>query len=704
MRALLPLLIAAVAFAQPAAKKAAPARTAAQRANSVKDLKYPPLRELKLPEIAEFQLPNGMRVFLLESHELPLVSGFAMVRAGNVYDPAEKAGLSDAVGDAMRNGGAGSRSGDQINELLEGLAASVESNIGETSGTVSFNTLAENTDTVLGVFKDLLTAPRFSQDKLDIFLSRYRSSILRRNDDAGSIPRREFDRLLYGPTTPWGRQVELENVDRIQRDDVVAYHKRFFFPANILLAIRGDFQTAAMRGKLEKLFADWTVQQAPVAPLPPMNHTPKPGVYFAEKSEVNQTFFRIGHLGGMLKDKDYPALDVMNDILGGGVFTSRLVQKVRSDLGLAYSVGSSWGADYNHPGSFSIGGGTKSESTVQALKVIQEEVERLRTAEVTDQELAVAKDSTLNSFVFNFDTPGKVLSRVVTYEYHGYPRDFIFRYQKAVAAVTKADVLRVAKQHLRPENFLIVAVVNSSLLKTPLSALNLPVNKIDITIPQPKAQQAKADAASLARGKQLLQKLQQSVGGAGKLAAVKDYSHTAQVSVPAMNNMKIMQTTRVLAPQMRLEQVLPFGKIIIYSDGQGGGWMQGPQGPAPLPPQFQKQVSEELFRLHPTLWLSDRDPERTVNAVSADEVEISDTKGNQIRLTLGSDGLISKAAYRSTDGQATEATYGDWKEAGGIQLPHQVKVSQGGKPAAEITITEYKLNSGFNTEELAKKP
>jgi zinc protease len=701
----LTLALAISAPLAPAQRKSTP--VAATR--SYKDLQFKPLRELRLPEISNFTMANGMKVYLLENHELPLVRGSLRLHAGNVYDPPDKVGLSDIFGDVMRTGGTKDKTGDQLNELLEGMAASVETNIGETAGTVSFNTLTENTDTVLAIFKDILTQPEFRQDKLDIAKNQYRGVIARRNDNAGGIASREFERLIYGRNTPWGRQMEYATLENISRQDLINFHHRYFFPSNMVLAIQGDFVSSTMREKLEKLFADWNPKQPPVPPVPPVTNNATPGVYFAEKKDVNQTSFRLGHLGGKFSDKDYPALDVMNDILGGGQFSSRLVQKVRSDLGLAYTVGSAWHAAYDHPGMFLISGGTKSQSTVEALKAILVQVDRIRDAEVTDEELRIAKESTLNSFVFAFDSPGKVLSRLMTYEYYGYPKDFIFQYQKAVAAVTKADVLRVAKEYLKPENFVIVAVGKSEDFGTPLSALGLPIHNIDLTIPEPKREAAKADPASLAKGKELLESLQKAVGGADKLAAVKDYTHTAQVTLTgAQAGLKVTQITKVIYPQIRFEQQLPFGKITIYYDGKGGGFMVGPQGPSPLPPQAAKQAKEELFRYHPLLWLSDRDPRRSVNATAGHTVEISDKENNWIRLTLDpSTSLIAKVNYRGA-GMAgpteVEAVYEDWKPVDGIKLPHHIKISQGGKPAAEVNVTEYKLNSGLKPEDLAQKP
>jgi len=200
---------------------------------------------------------------------------------------------------------------------------------------------------------------------------------------------------------------------------------------------------------------------------------------------VTQTFFVLGHLGGELRDKDYPALEVMADILGGG-FRSRLMQRIRTQLGYAYSISGDWDANYNHPGLFSISGSTKSASTTETLKAVQEEIERIRTQPVSDAELETAKQTALNGLVFAFDTKTKTLGRLLNYEYYGYPKDFIQQYQKALAAVTKADVLRVAKERLHPSELTIVAVGRPEDFGQPLATLGGPVTSIELTIPEPK--------------------------------------------------------------------------------------------------------------------------------------------------------------------------------------------------------------------------
>jgi zinc protease len=481
------ILVASSAWAQSAAPatatKAAPAAVPANATAipTYKDLKYPPLPQIKIPEPVTFTLSNGIRVFLLEDHELPVIDGFALVRTGNLFDPPDKKGLGEVTADVMRAGGTHTKTGDQLDEELENIAASVESNLGETSATVSFSALKETVDPVLQTFKGVLADPEFRQDKIDLLLAQVRSGIARRNDEAQGIAERELSAILYGRTTPYGWQTEYSDLDHIHREDLQAFYKRYYFPKNIMVAVYGDFSTNEMREKLERLFADWKVEQPAVPAFPPVTAKPAPGIFLADKADVTQTFFSIGQLGGTLRDPDYPALQVACDILGSG-FTSRLMSQIRTKLGYAYSIGAGWGASYDHPGTFRIAGSTKSMTTTETIEAARAELQKMRTTEVSEQELQTAKDTVLNSFVFFFDSPSKTLNRLLMYEYFGYPRDFLLQYQKQIAAVTRADVLRVMKEHIHPENLTIVAVGNPKDFGKPLTAAGK-VEQIDLTIP-----------------------------------------------------------------------------------------------------------------------------------------------------------------------------------------------------------------------------
>ena len=410
------------------------------------------------------------------------------------------------------------------------------------------------------------------------------------------------------------------------------------------------------------------------------------------------------HLGGEFRDKDYPALEVAAQILGGG-FSSRLFRRIRTELGWAYSIGASWDANYDHPGVFRISGSTQSAHTVDTLKTVREELEKFRSAEVTDEELKTAKDTVLNGFVFHFDRPSKTLNRLVLYEYFGYPRDFLFQYQKAIAAVTKADVLRVAQKYFKVSDLTYVAAGNPKDFGTPLTALGMPVQNIDLTIPEPKQDAAKADPASLQKGKELLQRAQQALGGADKLAAVKDlvYHGEAGIETPGAT-MKVKQVNSYLAPSsLRQEIELPFAKQTVYSDGTTG-WLISPQGPMGMSPAVLKQVHGEVFRQIPPLVMSDRDPDRTVNYVGEGVIEISAKDSESVRLEVDEKtGLPSKIVYQGGQGPV-EQTYSDWREVNGIRLPFAWTIMQGGKKFASVTVAEYKVNSGLTKEEISKKP
>ncbi len=690
MRTLLTLFaVAGIAFSQPAYKQ----------------LKYPKLGEVKIPDIETFTLPNGIKVFLLENHNLPLINGIALVRTGTLLEPADKTGVHVIAAGTMRTGGTKAKTGDQLDEQLEAIAAGVESSIDETLASVSFNCLKENIDEVLGVFFDVLTAPEFRQNKIDLLKMQYRSAIGRRYDDAGEVNNAEFSDTVYGKDTPFGRSIEYETLDRIQREDLLAFHKRYYFPANVRLAIQGDFDKAAMRARLEQIFANWTVQQPPVPEFPKVTHVAKPGIYVGDKKEVNQTSFSVGHLGGLLSDKDYPALEVLSDILGGS-FDSRLFRKVRTEMGLAYSVGAGWGAGYLNPGLFRVSGSTKSESTVLTFQTIQQEINRIRTELVTDQELNDAKEKVVNSFVFNFDRPSKTLSRLFRYGYYGYPKDFLFTYQKALAAVTKEDILRVAKQYIQPEKFVYVAITNTDQLKTPLTDLKLPITQLELKVKEPKKVVSAADPASLAKGKAILARMQQAMGGVEKLAEIKDVVMSNKAE---LGPMKVNQKVQLLLPdKVRQEQELPFGKVIAAFDGKSGFLVApGAPGPQPMPAPVLKQVGDELFATLVTLLQSDTMAGRTVNAIGDNRIEITAGGGEAAKLELDpATGLPAKLIVEAMGPQGkmeVERQFSDWKDVNGVKFPFKTVILQGGK-AAGTTISEtITTNTGVSIEEIMKK-
>ncbi len=454
----------------------------AQTPRHYTELDFPPLPEISLPQYERYQLDNGMVVYLMEDHQLPLIKGNALIKTGSRLEPTEEVGLAETTGSLMRLGGTQEHSSNEINELLEQRAARVEVSMGTTSGSASFNTLTEDLETVFTLYSEILQEPAFADPLLTLIKTQQKGQIARRNDDPGDIASRELRKLIYGEASPYARTTEYETINNISRDDVVAFHQKYVRPENMILGIVGDFEPKAMKSLIEETFGTWQPKTpAPEINVPSAQQKQSQGVFLVNQPQLNQSNVLMGHLGGKLNSPDYPALAVVNGLLNG--FGGRLYNDLRSRQGLAYSVYGYWSAAYDYPGIFIAGGQTASQTTVQFITSLMKEIERIQNNPIEPNELDYAKESILNSFVFKFENPSQTLSRLMAYEYYGYPQDFIFDYQKGVKATTIEDVQRVAQEHLKPENMVTIVVGNEQEINPPLSQLGQTVTSIDITIP-----------------------------------------------------------------------------------------------------------------------------------------------------------------------------------------------------------------------------
>lgn len=422
---------------------------------SVRDLKFPPLT-FHPPRAVERQLSNGMTVFLLPDRELPMVSAFALIRTGAIYEPADKLGLASITGTVLRTGGTQALSPEELNEELEFLAASVESSIGDESGSASLWVLKRDLETGLRLFSQVLRTPAFRQDQIDLVKDQIRESIRRRNDFPAQIANREFAKLIYGRDHPLARTVELVHLDNINRQDLVQFHARYYQPNQMILGVSGDFEVEEMMSRLEHYLGDWKGAPVELPPVPTLEEPPPPSIHFIRK-EINQTNLRIGHWGIRQTNPDFFAVTVLDSILGGG-FSSRLFRQVRGNLGLAYSVSSHFGAGMRERGIFAVSLETEAGSTARAVEAVIGELRRLREEPVQAEELTVAKESVLNSFVFAFESPAQIANRQVRYRFFGLPDDYLQTYRDRVAAVTISDVQEVARKYLHPDRLVILAV------------------------------------------------------------------------------------------------------------------------------------------------------------------------------------------------------------------------------------------------------
>ncbi|MGH9777397.1 MAG: insulinase family protein [Candidatus Acidiferrales bacterium] len=675
-----------------------------------KKLKYPPLKDLTLPQVERVELPNGLVLYLVEDRTLPKVEGYALIRTGTRFEPAEKTGLADVLGEAMRTGGTRSRKGEEIDRLLENVGASVETGLSAAAGTASIFTLKEHLPLTLEILADLLRDPAFPDDKIELAMVQQRTAIARRNDDVGGIAAREFVKLIYGADSPYARHPEYETLQNITRDDLVAFHRRYFQPSNVILGLWGDFDKAEVKKLVEQHFGSWPRQEVEVPPAPEAKAGAAPGVYFIQKDDVNQTNLRLGHLGGRFDDPDFYALNVMSEILGGG-FTSRLFRRVRSDLGLAYAVGAGWGAQYDYPGAFSVRCDTKSETTVKAAQEILKELRRITEEPVTADELKVAKESILNSFVFNFDTTGEIVRRLMIYEYYGYPRDFLDKFKINIEKVTADDVLRAARANVKPDNLVILAVGRQQDFDQPLTALG-EVKSIDITIPEPKAAVAAVPPATgetLARGRLLIEKAAVARGGLETLQSVRDLTVLSRVlqETPAGAMNLTIKVAFVPPDKLRQDIVTPVGEFIVVLDGESG-WQKGPQGTAPASPPLVRALRTVLARnlesLLPRVLAGEATAQflatETHDGRPADAVLVTDAAGQAVRMWVDQEtGYVVKQAYQGEAPQgpvAEERVFSDFRTVNGLVFPHKTVVFQDGRQTSEATVVHIEINAGVD--------
>jgi zinc protease len=442
---------------------------------------FGPLNPIKMPKVEKAELPNGIKLFLVEDAEYPTIDLWAMVRTGSVFEPVGKIGLASITGQVLRTGGTKTKTGDQIDRELDTLAASVSTGVGTTSAYLSVSVLKEDFDKALGILADILTDPAFPEDKIELAKVQQRTIISRRNDNIGNITSREFSKLMYGKDSPYARHAEYATLDAITRQDMINFYNAYFHPNNTYMAVWGDFKSADMINKLKAALGKWTKGKASTEPWPKVSYDFRYTVNFIDKPDVNQSNIMLGHIGGLMNNPDYPALNIMNFILS----FERMFKRVRTDEGLAYSVWGDYGASYVYPGTFSCGVQTKSQSTVYAIDIMLKELKKITEQEVSDEELAKAKDGYLNSYVFNFESKSQIVNRLMTYAYYGYPLDFSEKLKAGVEKVTKADVLRVAKKYLQPDKVQILVVGKKEDFDKPLSSLGS-VNVIEIAIPTPK--------------------------------------------------------------------------------------------------------------------------------------------------------------------------------------------------------------------------
>jgi zinc protease len=665
-------------------------------------MKIPPLGEIQTPDIDRHVLDNGMVVYLLEDHDFPLVDLQMTIRAGQIYEPESKRGLASITGDVIRTGGTTSISGDDLDELLESSGAYIESNIGGSSGSVSGSFLSDKAATGLELMADLVFNPAFPEEKIEQAKVGVRTSISSRNDEFVNIAIREFRKLMYGEHSPYGWHPEYETVEAITREDLIAYHGYFFHPDRMILTVAGDFNKADMLRQVEAAFGGYEKASSPLPPMPEVPANPPSGVYYAEKTNVTNSAVLFGLPGHLASDPDYAALEVLNQILGSG-FSSRLVNEIRTKKGLAYSVGSAAGSNWDRPGTWICFLLCQGDSTMSAGDAMKEEVRKIVTDPVTEEELQRAKDTILNSLVFSLSSKRAVMNRQAFYEFHGYPKDFLQTYQASVPALTTADLLAAAQRHISPDKMTTIIVGEGEKFDRPVTSLGN-VTELDITIPDPPAtfEAPPLTAESEAAGREIVSAAFDAHGGnaiTNVKTMLKEGAGKRQLMGQEMSYSLV--ATKIMPDRTFSEVNFGFFAITHCADGNGG-WLQTPQGVMDRPAEELAQAAEEEmtdFFYFMTHWNDIKfqalDQEE-LDGTLCDVVYPHDVLVKEWLLYFDAETHLLKGMVYRTRGaegpvKSTEI-YSDYRDVSGVKLAFANNTLADGEFSANIEFTKIEIN------------
>jgi len=421
------------------------------------DINFKPL-EFQPPKSGEYRhvLSNGVPVYIMPSKEFPLVQVVFSFKGGEYLEPADKSGLAEMTGAMLRRGGTKSMKASDVDEELDFLAAQVNTNFGAVTGAATLNCLKSNFDQAFALFMNILREPAFEDEKIAIYRKDTIEDFKQRNDNRQRIAQMQGARLIWGPDHFEGRFPTKETLESITIDDLRAFQQRVVHPGNLIIGVTGDVDTKQILAKLETAMSGWAKGE-PVPDPQDTDHRLNPGLYYVEK-DVPQGQVAIAQRGLKRDDPDAIPVDVMNDILGGGGFTARLVKRIRDDEGLVYGVFSSFQDRVYYPGVFFGGFASKNRTVALATKILLEEVEKMRSGQVTEEELEVTKKSFIDTFPRTFESKAGTINVFINDEWTNRPKDYWQTYRDKVNAVTVQEVQRVAQEHLDPSKMSILVV------------------------------------------------------------------------------------------------------------------------------------------------------------------------------------------------------------------------------------------------------
>lgn len=670
-------------------------------------------RPFSFPQAAVKTLTNGLRVYVIEDHRLPLVSASIQILAGGAYAPPAKAGLANMTATLLREG-TKTRKAQEIARAVDNAGGSLSTSAGDDTATVSMTFMKSYSNLGFELMSDVLLNPAFDQEELDRNMRQAQSGLQVNYASAEYLAPMVAARAILG-THPYaypgdGTPATLRN---IQREDLVRFYEENYGPNRAWLAIVGDVTPEEGFATAEKYLGKWTSKAKPETPLP-APPAPKNQVVVVDMPSAVQTQIVVGHLGVKRAVAEYASLNLGNQIVGGS-FNSRINMKLRANEGLTYGAGSSFEPN-RQAGMFNASTFTRTEKTADAIRFLLDVLKEAKANPATEEEFVEAKAYTMGVFALAVENASGVAGRTLSAAVTGLGDEYWPNYTKMIDALTRDRIARDFTSFLQPDKLTIVAVGNAKEFSKQLEAFGpvriIPVDDLDLAAPDMVRVKEKVSMTGegAAKAKALIEAAAAALGGRDKLAAVKDQTISAKVKLTLPQGAFDGESTEsfLYPDRYKLVLKLPVAEVTQALDGEKAWMGQGNQFQE-LPAQLLGAMKQNLLTGGSAIALLNAALDSKAQSSALDTAEISGRKLTPVLVKSGelevklfldpTTSLPARLSYRSIGMQGPadfDVELSDYKDAGGLLLPHLEVTHQNGQKAIEKTITSRKVNSGVD--------
>jgi zinc protease len=698
----------------------APADPWTGRADLIAPPAAPPAARVELPKIDKFTLANGLTVFVIKSDRLPVVSLQLAIKAGRVAEPRARLGVAELTADMLVKGTA-KHDAQAIAKAIDFVGGTIRADATFEATLLSCSVLARDLPTCLTLMPELTTEPTFPSKELDKVRQLRMATLRARLDDAGALANEHVQNLLWGNDHVRGWIPSEATVAAIGREDLIAWHKAWFVPANAMLVVAGDVDVAKLKGDLDKAFGGW--KKGPVPPTPRFGEPGLSGIRIrlVDKPGQTQTQIRIGQFGLRHDDARFFDSLVWNYVLGGGGFASRLMKVVRVAGGKTYGASSSFDRNLDR-GSLVAATFTRNSEAVATTKLVLGEIAKMAKAGPTAEEVAAATANLAGAYGLRFQAASDVAAALIGAELHNFGQEYLANYPLLVAKVDVASAKQAAAEILDPKDYVLVLVGDAKDLEPQLKKEGWRYEKVAFSAPitpEVAAPPAAVDPKAEQAARKLLDDAIAAKGGAAKLGALKALRVSAKGTTSIQGQSVPVEITRtlVLPDKLRIDALLMSQvKIEIGVDGLVG-WQRAPDRADPtksvvhdIPAAELASVEFEKWREPELILLHGKDPKVKVTPMSDDVIDGKP----QLVVKLGSPfagvdvtlfvdkktKLLTRMSY--TDGGVSFSDdFADYKDVGGLKIAHK-RTSTGGGRDTQLEVQKVEVDPKIEAGAFAK--